>query len=46
MPVLLTTVEERRTWLDAPAEEAVQLQHPLWDEMRAEVARGSRQDGI
>ncbi len=46
MPVLLTTREEWRTWLDAPAEEALQLQRPLPDEMMAEVARGPRHDGI
>ena len=45
MPVLLTTREEWRTWLDAPAEEALQLQRPLPGNMMAEVARGERQDG-
>jgi putative SOS response-associated peptidase YedK len=45
MPVLLTTAEEWRIWLEAPAEEALQLQRPLADEMMAEVARGPRQDG-
>ncbi|GJD66334.1 hypothetical protein MPEAHAMD_6531 [Methylobacterium frigidaeris] len=46
MPVLLTTADDGRTWLEAPAEEALQLQRPLSDEMMAEVARGMRQDGI
>ena len=46
MPVLLTTAEEWRTWLEAPADEALQLQRPLPDEMMTEVARGPRQDAI
>jgi putative SOS response-associated peptidase YedK len=46
MPVLLTNAEEWRTWLEAPAEEALRLQRPLRDEMMAEVARGARQDGV
>lgn len=29
MPVLLTTAEEWRAWLEAPAEDALQLQRPL-----------------
>ena len=40
MPVVLTTPEEWRTWLEAPAEEALRLQRPLPDGMMAEVARG------
>lgn len=46
MPVLLTNAEEWRTWLEAPAEEALQLQRPLPDEMMAEVTRYLRQDGM
>ena len=46
MPVLLATVEEWRAWLEAPAEEALQLQRPLPDEMMDEVARGARQDDV
>ena len=45
MPVLLTTPEERRTWLEAPVEEALQLQRPLLDNAMREVARGKRSDG-
>ena len=44
MPVLLTTPEEWRTWLEAPIEEALQLQRPLPDEAMREVARGKRSD--
>ena len=44
MPVLLTTPEEWRTWLEAPAEVALQLQRPLLDEAMREVARGRRSD--
>lgn len=46
MPVLLTTPEEWRTWLEAPTEEALALQRPLPDAMMKEVARGARRDGI
>ena len=45
MPALLTTPEEWRTWLEAPVEEALQLQRPLPDEAMREVARGKRSDG-
>ena len=45
MPVLLTTPEEWRTWLEAPTEEALALQRPLPDGMMREVARGERKDG-
>ncbi len=45
MPVLLTTEEEWRTWLTAPAEEALQLQRPLLDNAMKIVARGERRDG-
>lgn len=44
MPVLLTTAEEWRTWLDAPREVALELQRPLPDGMMREVGRGSRKD--
>ncbi|WP_336489373.1 SOS response-associated peptidase [Methylobacterium nigriterrae] len=44
MPVLLTTEEECRTWLEAPADEALQLQRPLPDAMMKVVARGERKD--
>ncbi len=45
MPVLLTIAEEWRTWLEAPAEEALQLPRPLPEKMTAEAARGDRKDG-
>jgi putative SOS response-associated peptidase YedK len=45
MPVLLTKPEEWRTWLEAPVEEALQLQRPLPDKAMREVARGKRSDG-
>ncbi|ACL61204.1 SOS response-associated peptidase [Methylobacterium nodulans] len=44
MPVLLTTADEWRTWLEAPADEALQLQRPLPDDQMTEVARGERRD--
>ena len=44
MPVLLTTAEEWRTWLDAPTEEALALQRPLPDAEMTIVARGARKD--
>ncbi|MFE1603349.1 SOS response-associated peptidase family protein, partial [Methylobacterium sp. ID0610] len=44
MPVLLTTPEEWRTWLEAPPDEALQLQRPLPDDEMMEVARGERRD--
>lgn len=45
VPVLLTTAEGWRSWLEAPPEEALQLQRPLPDGMMTEVARGERNDG-
>ncbi|MBO1021640.1 SOS response-associated peptidase family protein [Methylobacterium sp. SD274] len=44
MPVLLTTREEWRTWLEAPTEIAIELQRPLPDAMMKVVATGSRRD--
>jgi len=32
MPVLIRTKEEAEQWLDAPAEEAIQLQKPAPDD--------------
>lgn len=46
MLVLLTTLEEWHTWLEAPADEALQLQRPLPDVAMREVARGKRSDGV
>jgi len=45
MPVLLTKPEEWRTWLEAPVEEALQLQRPLADDEMKVVATGARRDG-
>lgn len=45
MPVLLTTPDEWRTWLEAPTEVALELQRPLPDDMMMEVARGQRREG-
>ncbi|GJD41910.1 SOS response-associated peptidase [Methylobacterium bullatum] len=44
MPVLLTTPEEWRTWLEAPTEVALELQRPLPDAMMKVVATGARRD--
>lgn len=45
MPAILTTPEEWGTRLQAPAEVALQLQHPLPDDALKVVARGQRSDG-
>lgn len=45
MPVLLTTSDEWRTWLEAQTEEALALQRPLADAMMREATRGERRDG-
>ena len=44
MPVILTTPEDIETWLTAPAEDALQLQRPLADDVLEIVARGERKD--
>jgi putative SOS response-associated peptidase YedK len=44
MPVILTTPEEIDTWLEAPSNEALQLQRPLPDGSLQIVARGEKQD--
>lgn len=45
MPVILTTEEERETWLLAPWSEACVLQRPLPDGSLKIVARGKPEDG-
>lgn len=45
MPVILTTAEERKTWLKAPWEDASALQHPLPPDMLRIVGRGMKEDG-
>ena len=45
MPVILTTPEEWKTWMTAPAPEAIRLQRPLPDGALRIVAEGTREDG-
>jgi putative SOS response-associated peptidase YedK len=45
MPAILTTEEERETWLRAPWSEASGLQRPLPDGSLKVVLRGEKQDG-
>ena len=45
MPAILTTEEERETWLRAPWSEACALQRPLPDGSLQVVLRGEKQDG-
>jgi len=44
MPVILTTPEECRRWLRAPADEALRLQRPLADGLLQIVAEGVHED--
>jgi putative SOS response-associated peptidase YedK len=45
MPVILTTEEERETWLTADWPDASKLQRPLPDGTLKIVARGTKTDG-
>ena len=44
MPLILTTAEERETWLRAEWDEAKGLQRPLADDILTIVAKGERRD--
>ena len=44
MPVILTTPEQTRAWMNAPTEEATQLQRPLPDGALKIIARGKKKD--
>jgi putative SOS response-associated peptidase YedK len=44
MLVLLTTREEIDTWMTAPPEEALKLQHPVPDDALMIVTRGEKKD--
>ncbi|OAH21698.1 hypothetical protein AX289_17395 [Methylorubrum populi] len=45
MPVLLTKPKERRTWLEAPVDQALELQRPLLDDEMKVIAEGARLSG-
>ena len=44
MPAILTTPGEIDTWIEAPAEDALQLQRPLADRALVIVATGEKKD--
>jgi putative SOS response-associated peptidase YedK len=45
MPVILTTVDEFDSWLEADTPDALALQRPLADDALRIVAKGEREDG-
>jgi putative SOS response-associated peptidase YedK len=45
MPAILTTSQEIDRWMNAPVEEALQVQRPLADDAIVIVARGEKEDG-
>ena len=46
MPVILTTPDEWRAWLSAPADDALKLQRPLPDGTLRIVAAGEKEDKV
>jgi putative SOS response-associated peptidase YedK len=44
MPVILTTREKIDLWMNAPAADALKLQHPLPDDALKIIARGEKED--
>jgi putative SOS response-associated peptidase YedK len=44
MPVILTTKKEQDIWLEAPMDQALELQRPLPDDALKIVASGEKKD--